>query len=148
MPQQKRTTGQTSFPEQPPFQDVLIPTDGSGVLYEAFDSVAPVLACCDATVHALHVIPTGAKTRDRIRYDPQTEAERTKNEVADYLTERGFDVQSKLTNGMPEDEIVSEADAVDADLIVMVTRGGGLLNPSITRMVIQAVDVPVMALSP
>lgn len=131
----------------PPIQDVLVPTDGSDVTLAAFETVAPLFACCRATIHTLHVREGGAVTRDRLRYDPEIAAEETLDSFTDTLEQRGFETRSHLAHGVPSEEIVRVASETDADMIVMVTqRTNSVLNKSITQSVLASVDRPVLTM--
>ena len=54
-------------------------------------------------------------------------------EVAELAVERGVDVETKLLQGKPADEIVAFADTIDADLIVLGSRGHGSIASALHR---------------
>jgi nucleotide-binding universal stress UspA family protein len=53
--------------------------------------------------------------------------------------EKGFGVQTELLTGSPVDEIVAYADTIDADLIVVGSRGHGALASAVLGSVSQGV---------
>lgn len=133
--------------DSPPIRKVLVPTDGSDAILRVFEIIAPIFGCCRATIHALHVRECGAVTRDRIRYDPDEAAAETLKVFNENLSSQGFDTRSHLAQGVPAEEIVKIARAMDVDMVVMVTRrSNAILNRSITQSVISSVGVPVLVL--
>lgn len=138
--------------EEPPLQEILIPTDGSGAVFEGIEPFKPILHCCDATVHVIHVTKDnfGALNRDRLRADPETEAQQSVEDFGEQLREEGLDVKTDVRVGMPKEMILEYATEQDIDLIVMVTHGQKgikrLLLRSITEEVIRNSTTPVLAI--
>jgi nucleotide-binding universal stress UspA family protein len=64
-----------------------------------------------------------------------------------YLTERGIEASTKVSNGDPAEEIVNEARAGDFDLIVVGTRELGPVGRmlgSVSRKVAKAAPSPIV----
>lgn len=135
------------------YDDILIPTDGG----ESTDRVLPhardIAGRRDATVHALSVIDD----RSFFALDDETErdasaqlrakGDRATGRVADELEADGHRVTTAVTRGDPATEICDYASEVDADVILMGTRGDeyteNMLGSTAQRVVATA-DVPVL----
>jgi len=136
--------------EKPPFNDILIPTDGSGAVWEEIKRIRPIGSLCRGTVHALYVQPKGSQQRDQLRSDPMEEAEETVAQFERKLTRDGLQTTTAVRSGMPAEEIVRYADNEGIDLIVMVTHSEspmGILGKSVTEKVFNRSSVPLMALT-
>jgi nucleotide-binding universal stress UspA family protein len=134
---------------------ILIATDGSDESRQAVDfglELAEEQGARVVLVHvarAVDVLPTtgfgmtGAVPHDLTDYDwsPLSEA----RALAD---ERGIDVRTHMLRGEPVDEIVAYADTIDADLIVVGSRGHGTLASallgSVSRGVLHEARRPVL----
>jgi nucleotide-binding universal stress UspA family protein len=70
------------------------------------------------------------------------------DEAIEIAEERGLDAATKLLTGNPAREIVAYADSVDADLIVMGSRGHGAISSaligSVSRGVLHGTTRPVL----
>ena len=70
------------------------------------------------------------------------------DEAVELAEERGLDAETKLLTGDPAREIVAYADEVDADLIVVGSRGHGAISSallgSVSRGVLQGTTRPVL----
>src|SRR5947209_8389364 len=70
------------------------------------------------------------------------------NEAVEIAEEKGFGVKTELLQGNPADEIVAYADTIDADLIVVGSRGHGAvasaLIGSVSRGVLHESRRPVL----
>jgi nucleotide-binding universal stress UspA family protein len=134
---------------------ILIATDGSDSAREAVElgielateqGVVPVLV---HVVPAVDVLPTsgfgmtGAVSHELTDYDwsPLTDARAL-------AEERGIDVRTQMLRGETVDEIVAYADTIDADLIVVGSRGHGALASallgSVSRGVLHEARRPVL----
>lgn len=136
--------------EEPPLENILVPTDGTEAVKKGVEMIAPIAACCQGTIHALSVYPPGSHTRDRIRSDPITDAEELVESFARELTRGGLQTESAVRTGLPDEEIRGYAEENDIDLIVMVTHPSSPLNilrRSVTKSVIRKSDIPVMVIS-
>jgi nucleotide-binding universal stress UspA family protein len=77
------------------------------------------------------------------------EADRTSLDEAEQLAEeRGLPAGTKLLSGNAADEIVAYADLIDADLIVVGSRGHGAVSSallgSVSRSVLRHAACPVL----
>jgi nucleotide-binding universal stress UspA family protein len=142
-------------PPRYPYDDVLIPTDGSEGALEAVELGVSVAAAHDATVHAVSVVDERAMDA---RVGPGTE------QLEDPLTERArravqsveaaaanTDVgamRTEVRSGTPHREIMDALEENAADLVVMGTHGrSGLeryLLGSVAERVLRTSPVPVM----
>lgn len=110
-----------------------------------------VLLAIDPTF-AVHARPATYSEEEREEYpaacDEQQLAERALQQAVATLREAGFDCESAMVAGQPQDAIVAKAQALDCALIVMghrhLSRLGRLLDPSISAKVIDRVKVPVL----
>jgi len=134
---------------------ILIATDGSDEAREAVDfglELADEHAAQVVFVHvapAVDVVPTsgfgmtGAVPHELTEYDwsPLTDARAL-------AEERGVDARTEMLRGETADEIVAYADTIDADLIVVGSRGHGTLASallgSVSRGVLREARRPVL----
>jgi nucleotide-binding universal stress UspA family protein len=134
---------------------ILIATDGSPEAREAVEFGIEFASEQEARVKLLQVIPPTDWTQlDRgalIRPIPAELRLRRAialDEAAELAAEHGVDVTFEVLAGVPEDEIVAYADSIDADLIVVGSRGRGAvasaLLGSVSRGVLQESRRPVL----
>jgi nucleotide-binding universal stress UspA family protein len=107
---------------------ILIATDGSTASYEAVEFGVELAEQHDAVVVLVHVVPppdqAGLGLLQR-RPEP-SERDRQALEDAETVAARhGVTVVTKVLSGDAVDEIVACADNLDADLIVVGSRGRG-----------------------
>jgi nucleotide-binding universal stress UspA family protein len=135
---------------------ILIATDGSASAHEALEFGLDLAAEQDAQTFVVHVAPTV----DVMPYGgfgyfgptlPHEFGENDRallNEAVEFAAERRVDVKAKLLKGHPADEIVAFADTVDADLIVVGSRGHGAIASaligSVSRGVLDESRRPVL----
>jgi nucleotide-binding universal stress UspA family protein len=138
----------------------LIPTGGSDAAFAAVNDAVEVTAP-DGTVHVLGVLedlPTPERSGIPKTADDDEE-QRLRIEAADErieaeVTAAGLDCETAIEEGVPSREIVAYADEIEADAIVMGTRGaadaaGDLLGSTTERVLRDAsktvVSVPASA---
>ena len=138
------------------FTNILVPIDGSESSVQAARLAFRVAKVCGATVTLLYVVDTVVmdELRKFEQEHSQVQAELRENgwRYLDYVTklaeEVGLAVQTELREGEPYAEIVSLADSMGADLIVMghVGRRGPrrILVGSVTERVIEFAHCPVL----
>jgi nucleotide-binding universal stress UspA family protein len=134
---------------------ILIATDGSASAREAVEFGLELAEEHAAEVTFVHVVPV----LDRSYVDgigvpaarPHQIDEVDRRPVEDALalaTEREIEAKGELLAGAPADEIVAYADALDADLIVLGSRGRGALATallgSVSRGVLHEARRPVL----
>lgn len=133
------------------YDDILIPTDGSGGVKSAIEHGLSLADWYDATVHALHVIELTdiqAELLPDVPADWEREGDRATQEVASRAREFDVDVVTEVSRGTPYEVILDYVDDHDVDLIAMGTHGrSGLekfLLGSVTERVVGGVTVPVL----
>lgn len=112
-----------------PYDNVVVPTDGSQGVQEAIGWAITIAKACGGTIHALSVIepiPFGIDVdigpgiqRDRM----QESAENAVARVVEDARDEDLDTTAAVTRGRPHEEIVSYIDEHHIDLVVMGTRG-------------------------
>jgi nucleotide-binding universal stress UspA family protein len=133
----------------------VIATDGSPSAREAVEFGLELAAEQEAVptfvhvVPAVDVMPTAAFGVTSARLHDVTDADREPLEqAADIADEHGVHARTRLLQGDPADEIVAFADTLDADLIVIGSRGhGAFLNAllgSVSRRVLHEARRPVL----
>ncbi|WP_255194257.1 universal stress protein [Natronobeatus ordinarius] len=138
------------------YDTIVVPVDGTPGAEGAIARALSLAADDDATVHAISVIESWDDVADLT--DEQHEQVRRSSErrgrdatahVMELADSAGVEVVRHVSEGVPYREIVAYADEVDADLIVMGTRGEAALEDvrlgSTTERVLTTADVPVMA---
>jgi nucleotide-binding universal stress UspA family protein len=133
------------------FETIVIATDGSESVRRAVDVALDLADRFDAEVHCLYVVDEG---------DVASSPERLRDEMEDALIERGEeaidevrgstdrDVVAAVEEGRPESEIDEYARDVDADVVVMGTRGrhgeNRFLLGSVAERVVRTCPIPVL----
>lgn len=138
------------------FDEILIPTDGSGEVKKAVEVAIDIAGKYNATVHALYVVETQQPMADFEGApggltDPtehiRREGDRATREIAEMARDAGLEEVTSVREGAPRRDILDYADANGIDLIVMGTRGRtGLerfLLGSVTEAVVRHSPVPV-----
>ena len=140
-------------------QTVLIPTDGSARSTAAARRGFDLATALDCTVHVLSVadssIATGAgyggdspSIRKRLR---ETATERVTS-LRDEATQRGIEATAVTREGIPAKEIVTYADDVGIDAILLGTSGrGGVARTvmgSVADKVVRTASMPVITITP
>lgn len=136
---------------------VLIPLDGSEPAEAILPFAEQVAGPLDAEVCLLRVVEpmppmvglgTGGVVGPDVLALRQAEAKQYLAQVAERLTGRGLRVQTRLTFGVPEVEILEVATAEKADLIAMSTHGRRgvrrALFGSVAEEVLRSAAVPVL----
>lgn len=134
---------------------IVIALDGSPAAQEAVKFGLELAAEHDAAttfvsvVPAIDVVPAGGFGVTAATEHDVTDAElEPLNDALALAGERGVRASSKLLRGNAVDEIVAYADTVDADLIVVGSRGHGALTSavlgSVSRGVLHEAMRPVL----
>jgi nucleotide-binding universal stress UspA family protein len=134
---------------------ILVATDGSGSAREAVEFGIELAEEHAAEVAFLHVVPVLDRSfADGIGVPaaaPHRIDELDRRPVEDALAlaaEHDVDAEGELLAGLPADEIVAYADTIDADLIVVGSRGRGALATallgSVSRGVLHEARRPVL----
>ncbi len=134
---------------------ILVPLDTSQLAESALPFVADAARGSGATVRLLHVapFPETRMTKDgRVIAYADQERERLQAEGIDYLQTaelhlEGVPVECAVRFGDPVGEILREAEAFGADLIVVTTAGRGAIRRamlgSVAEQVFRRADIPV-----
>ena len=137
------------------YDDIVVPTDGSDYAESAAETAFELADAHDATVHVVCVVDPGPLAKLRLPGDATSaeEAIRTKagefvGRLEDRATDLGLAVETATPSGPPGEEILEYAGDVDADLIVMGTRGRGGVHRmavgSVADYVIRFGDIQVL----
>src|SRR5436190_22705151 len=135
---------------------ILIATDGSDSGHEAAELGLELADEQGAWAHVVHVAPTvdvmpcsnfgfiaPSLPHEFVEHD--YEPLRKAVELAE---QKGMRIETKLLQGTPADEIVAYADSIDADLIVVGSRGHGTFTSaligSVSRGVLRESRGPVL----
>lgn len=135
------------------YDTILLPVDGSPGAEEAVARAVAVARATDATVHSLYVLESTdldaleTDERETVREAAERAGRRALETVAERAGE--VDVVREVREGVPHQVIADVAATIDADLVVMGTRGltanGEVRMGSTTERVITYADVPVIA---
>ncbi len=135
-----------------PYEQVVIPTDGSDAAERAAETALDVAERYDADVHVVYAVdPTPYDLEDSPRSivgllkEGGREATET---VATMTRDRDLSVTTDVRRGEPAAELLAAVSTVDADLIAMGTRGRtvgtGRLLGSTTARVVRRSPIPVL----
>ena len=111
------------------YDDILVPTDGGEQMDAVIDAAIDIASQREATVHALSVIDSGVfltldeGLTDAVDEELTANAEEAVERVAERANAAGLDSEAVVRGGRPGEEILAYADEIDADLVVMGTRG-------------------------
>ena len=136
------------------FDTILIPTDGSEYAEAAAQKGLELAQAHSARVHVVSIADAGPLGDIRLPGDATSAEDAISGKAAEYVeniaetaAERDLEVTSAVRTGSPGEQILEAADEVDADVIVMGTRGRGGVHRmavgSVTDHVIRFGDVPV-----
>ncbi|MFC6756592.1 MULTISPECIES: universal stress protein [Haloarcula] len=136
-----------------PYEDILIPTDGSVSAAHAAAYGVSLAAALDATVHVVSVaekrslgVDVRSTVSDEGREQAATEAvEAVASEAA---TQGVTDTVSHIEHGTPLSKILDTIDSADIDAVVMGTTGKRgterILLGGVTEKTVRAAPVPVI----
>jgi nucleotide-binding universal stress UspA family protein len=124
------------------YDRILVPTDGSEYADDAAETAFDLARTMNASVHVVCVVEQGPLGSVHLPGDAASAEdvfEERAEEFVDRLEERARDRELEATTevrqGVPVREILEYADEIDADVIVMGTRGRG----GISRMMLGSV---------
>lgn len=136
------------------YDDILVPTDGSGGMKRVAEHGLALAELCGATVHVLYVVDETAyaavpdDARDRVRDALEGDGQSATKTIAERAVERGLTVSREIRWGDPAVAIVTYAIENDIELIVMGTRGKTgferFLLGSVAEKVVRVSPMPVV----
>lgn len=115
------------------YDTVIVPTDGSDVSIAAVREAIELTESA-GTIHVLAVVEelplykqsgTGAKLPEADKTSEHDLLEEASREIEDLVVTAGLECELATTEGVPFREIISYAEEMDADAIVMGKRGRG-----------------------
>lgn len=136
------------------FDDILVPTDGSGAAERAGEHAVELAKQYDGTIYAMYVMDMGDTAFVSTLSDIEETRSRLEEKGKEYTDEikimggdEDVDVVTGVTSGIPEDEIREYIEANDIDLLVLGKRGRSdpdkPLIGSLTQRLIGKLDIPV-----
>jgi nucleotide-binding universal stress UspA family protein len=140
-------------------EKILIATDGSDSAHEALEFGLDLAAEQDARAFVVHVAPSVdvmpyanfGYVAPSVPHEFNEHDRESLQEAAELAAENGVDVETVLLKGRPADEIVTYADTIDADLIVVGSRGHGAIASaligSVSRGVLHESRRPILIVS-
>lgn len=136
-----------------PYENVLLPTDGSEAAEAATDRAIDLAGAFEATLHALSVVDDAALGLDvrsaSVGEHIEATASEAVAEVATRATDAGVEnVVEEVRHGTTSREILAYVDENDVDVVVMGTAGRGgaerVLVGSVTERIVRSSPVPVL----
>jgi nucleotide-binding universal stress UspA family protein len=130
------------------FKTVLFPIDQSRESREAADLVADVVKTCTSRLYILSVVEEGGEGEAiDAAASPEAIAELLQTAKA-LFSQKGIDAEVLEREGKPAFVICDVADEINADLIIMGSRGLGLTEEgaaeSVTNRVVNLSPCPVL----
>jgi nucleotide-binding universal stress UspA family protein len=118
---------------------ILVATDGTQSARDAVELGVELAAASRAEVTFVHVVTPEESPNEWIRPAPERlsdAGDEVLDEASSIAADRGVTFERKLICGNPGDVIVTLADAVDADLVIVGERPRRLrVGPSVSRWV-------------
>lgn len=136
-----------------PYENILIPTDGSTAATRAANHLLDLAASMGATVHILSVVDDTALGLDVRSTVSEKETEQAANDAVDTLVseaeERGVtSIVREVIHGTPAEEILNYIDSNDIHVVGMGTIGkrgtDRILLGSIAEKTVRSATVPVI----
>jgi nucleotide-binding universal stress UspA family protein len=143
--------------EEPTMKKILIATDGSAPAQEAVafglelaaeQGAQPYVIHVAAAIDMLPVAGYGLGPAAGVPHELNDHDRASLEAAAELAAEKDLEAKAHLTTGNPVDEIVAYADDIDADLIVIGSRGHGAIASallgSVSRGVLHEARRPVL----
>lgn len=137
------------------YERILVATDGSPGTEAVLDHAKAIAEPYDATVTALYVVDirviqsASDRDSDEVRAELETDGEAALESAVDRLETDSVTVETTLRDGNPERKILSVADEIDADLLVLGSHGKSPKEKvaglgSVSESVVTNAERPVM----
>ncbi|GGM62047.1 nucleotide-binding universal stress UspA family protein [Halarchaeum rubridurum] len=134
------------------YENVLVPTDGSGGVQDSVTQALDIAERADATVHALYVVDGSLRKRlGDVAFrddDLRVAGENAVASIEGAAHRAGLDAKTEIVEGDPAGEILSYVADNAIDLVVMGTHGregaARAVLGSTTERVLRRADVPVL----
>ncbi|MFC6987612.1 universal stress protein [Haloplanus sp. GCM10025708] len=139
-----------------PYENILIPTDGSTGAVHAAEHGLSLAAAVDATVHALSVVDDASLGLDVRSAASESDGEQAATDAVDDLVSEAdsYGVRNTVTHiehGDPAEEILECIDSNDIDAVVMGTTGrrgtDRILLGSVAEKTARSAPVPVITVA-
>ncbi|MEF8821335.1 MAG: universal stress protein [Halovenus sp.] len=133
-----------------PYEDILIPTDGSAGATDAGEHGLALAATLDATVHILSVVDTGlALGSEMARSDTEQAATNAVEELEASAKSQGItNTETCVDRGKPVEVILDHIESDGIDAVVMGTDGRRgterILLGSVAEKTVRSAPVPVL----
>jgi len=120
------------------FNRILVAIDNSQYASAVMEMAARITSFTHSDVVVLSVIPMPAFVSSEGEINSTSIAEEEKeiqslhkNLIDRYFNQQGILIESKILHGDPADKICRYAEAVDADIVIIGTRGRGVLKAAL-----------------
>lgn len=136
-----------------PYENVLLPTDGSEAATRATRHGLSLAASLDATAHVLSVVDDSSLGVDVRSTLSGEETERDAREAVEAVEDEAenygvANLRTRVTHGTPVDEVIDYVEANDVHAVVMGTTGrrgtDRVLLGSVAEKVVRTAPVPVV----
>ncbi|MFB6129134.1 MAG: universal stress protein [Halorhabdus sp.] len=140
------------------YDTILVPTDGSGGTRKTLEHAISIATDNDATIHGLYVLDrrmylaADDDVQDEVMESLESDGEQALSRLREQVEAAGVHVETELQTGIPHRGILTYADDIGADLIVMGTHGrtgkDRLANlGSVTQRVVENAEIPVFVVN-
>jgi len=130
----------------PVMEQMLTATDGSEASMKALEFAVDLAGWKGATLTLVHVVPSDRVRDDEVYWDDADQE--ILSQAGELARERGVEAKCVMCSGNPAEAIAKLADEVDADLVVLGSRGrgrvAGTLLGSVSRGVLDRAHRPVL----
>jgi len=137
------------------YKNILLADDGSASALAAVDEALKLAKSNGAKLHIIyvyHIDPDLDILRTGTREAFKEEGSRVLDKAEKKAAQQGVEVETHLEEGIPDEKIVELASEIEADLVVMGTRGHTglkkLLIGSVTERVVGQAPCPVLVVRP
>ncbi len=131
------------------YKKILVTMDCSPVDDVILEHISALAKQNNAEVFLIHVVHSHTIEQDRALHN---RAKVALNKKGILLQNQGIETNIILKSGEPEEEIVSEVESGDYDLVAMATHGHGFLADtlfgSVSRVLKHRITVPLLLVGP